>query len=329
MMIIRVRRPRPTRPMDQTCLRYRHRDPPGPHRQSHKVPVDNCQTGRHIPTIGQQTGSWTGHTVQKWNANLHRHVPGKLTSFSETTTNPLGGSYTIQYSGITATKGPQEDSLQTRNLGRSLPADTIPASEIAAIIWATQPFHILQTFLTSNGWQMAKFFKQVADTPEETLLGIDCKHAPTTCTCFLTQNAHICTITRATCTLENPEYQRRLQQHATNTHSTASDQDCPEKPFLCICREPFPTAFALNLHIAGAPAGDTIGHRNHAQDSDSTPSYLTLTTRTPLKEWSWHSRKECTCRSTQLLRYVPALTFCRTHKTVRILGDSGFTARQP
>ena len=103
--------------------------------------------------VGQQTGSWTGHTVQKWHANLHRHVPGKLTSFSETTTNPLGGSNTIQYSGITATKGPQEDSRQARNLGRSLPADIIPASEIAAMIWAMQPFHILQSVLTSNGWQ--------------------------------------------------------------------------------------------------------------------------------------------------------------------------------
>ena len=32
---------------------------------------------------------------------------------------------------------------------------------------------------------------------------------------------------------------------------------------------------------------------------------------------------------TQLLRYVPALTFYRTHKKVRILGDSGSIARQP
>ena len=33
------------------------------------------------------------------------------------------------------------------------------------------------------------------------------------------------------------------------------EQDCSEKPFLCICGEPFPTAFALNLHIVGAPTG--------------------------------------------------------------------------
>jgi hypothetical protein len=102
---------------------------------------------------------------------------------------------------------------------------------------------------------MAKFFKQVAGTPEESLLGIDCKHALTTCTCFLTQNAHNCTITRPTCTLGNPEYQRQLQQQETNTLSTTREQDCSEKPFLCICGEPFPTAFALNLHIVGAPTG--------------------------------------------------------------------------
>jgi hypothetical protein len=113
---------------------------------------------------------------------------------------------------------------------------------------------------------MAKFFKQVAGTPEESLLGIDCKHAPTTCTCFLTQNAHNCTITRATCTLGNPEYQRQLQQQETNTLSTTREQDCSEKPFLCICGEPFPTAFALNLHIAGAPPG-----RGHDWTPESRP----------------------------------------------------------
>ena len=80
-----------------------------------------------------------------------------------------------------------------------------------------------------------------------------------TCTCFLTQNAHNCTITRATCTLGNPEYQRRLQQHATNTPSTASDQDCPERPFLRICGEPFPTAFALNLHIVEMESLQFVG----------------------------------------------------------------------
>jgi len=216
--------------------------------------------------VGQQTGAWTGHTVQKWHANLHRHVPGKLLSFSETTTDPPGGSYTIQCSGITVTKGTQDDNRQARTIGRSLSPDIIPASEIAAMIWAMQPFHILKSVLTSNGWQMAKFLKQVTDTPQEALLGTDCKHAPTTCTCFLTQNAHNCTITRATCTLGNLEYQTRLQQQATNTPSPASEQDCPETPFLCISGETFPTAFALNLHIAGAPPG-----RGHDWTPESRP----------------------------------------------------------
>ena len=134
------------------------------------------------------------------------------------------------------------------------------------MIWAMQPFHILKSVLTSNGWQMAKFLKQVTDTPQEALLGTDCKHAPTTCTCFLTQNAHNCTITRATCTLGNPEYQRQLQQQETNTLSPTREQDCSEKPFLCICGEPFPTAFALNLHIAGAPPG-----RGHDWTPESRP----------------------------------------------------------
>jgi len=139
--------------------------------------------------------------------------------------------------------------------------------------------------------EMAKFFKKVAGTPEESLLCIDSKHAPTTCTCFLTQNVHNCTITRATCTLGNQEYQRQLQQQETNTLSPTHEQDCSEKPFLCICGELFPTVFALNLHIADAPPG-SIGHLNHAQDWDLTSSYSTPSTRTPLKEWSWHSRKE-------------------------------------
>jgi len=113
---------------------------------------------------------------------------------------------------------------------------------------------------------MAKFFKQVAGTPEESLLGIDCKHAPTTCTCFLTQNTHNCTITRATCTLGHQEYQRQLQQQETNTQPSTREQDCPEKPFLCICGEPFPTAFALNLYIAGATPG-----RGHDWTPESRP----------------------------------------------------------
>ena len=40
----------------------------------------------------------------------------------------------------------------------------------------------------------------------------------------------------------------------------------------------------------GSIQGSILGC--HAQDSDSTQSHLTLTTRTHLKEWSWHSRKE-------------------------------------
>ena len=42
----------------------------------------------------------------------------------------------------------------------------------------------LDTVLTRNGWQMAKFFKHIAGTPQETLLGIDCIQAPTRCRCF-------------------------------------------------------------------------------------------------------------------------------------------------
>jgi hypothetical protein len=237
--------------------------------------------------VGQQTGSWIGHTVQKWHDHLHRHVLGKLTSFSETTKKPLGDAYTIHYSGLIAKKGPQEDSHQARNVGRSLPADIIPASEIAALIWAMQPFPILQTVLTSKGWQMAKFFKKVAGTPEESLLGIDCKHAPTTCTCFLTQNTHNCTLTRATYTLGNPEYHRQLQQQETNTCRPHANKTVLKNPFCVSVGSRFlPHSLSTYTSQTHPPAGDTIGHLNHAQDSDLTSSYSTPTTRTPLKEWS-------------------------------------------
>ena len=55
-------------------------------------------------------------------------------------------------------------------------------------------------------------------------------------------------------------------QQATNTLLPASEQDCPETPFLCISGETFPTAFALNLHIAGAPPG-----RGHDWTPESRP----------------------------------------------------------
>jgi len=101
--------------------------------------------------VGQQTGTWIGHIVHKWHANLQQHVPGKLTSFSETTTDPPGGSYTIQYSGILVPTDTQYDSRQARTLGRSLQPDIIPASETAALIWVMQPFDILKSVLTNNG----------------------------------------------------------------------------------------------------------------------------------------------------------------------------------
>jgi hypothetical protein len=162
--------------------------------------LDKMSKTMNTCIVGQQTGAWIGHIVHKWHDNLHQHVPGKLTSFSETTTDPPGGCYIIQYSGITVPKDTQYDTRQARTLGRSLQPDIIPASETAALIWAMQPFDILKSVLTSNGWQLAKFLKKVSDTPQEALLGTDCKHAPTTCTCFLTQNALKCSITRVTCT---------------------------------------------------------------------------------------------------------------------------------
>ena len=220
----------------------------------------------HTCIVGQQTGSWIGYIVHRWHANLQQHVPGKLTSFSETTTDPPGGSYTIQYSGILVPTDTQYDSRQARTLGRSLQPDIIPASETAALVWAMQPFDILQTVLTNNGWQLAKFFQKVSDTPQETLLGTDCKHAPTTCQCFLTNNPLTCSITRAMCTLGHPEYPKRLQQQATKTPQATGEQGCEENPFPCICGETFRTAFALNLHIAGAPAG-----RGHDWTPESRP----------------------------------------------------------
>ena len=129
-----------------------------------------------------------------------------------------------------------------------------------------QPFDILKTVLTNNGWQLAKFFQKVSDTPQETLLGTDCKHAPTTCQCFLTNNPLTCSITRAMCTLGHPEYPKRLQQQATKTPQATGEQGCEENPFPCICGETFRTAFALNLHIAGAPAG-----RGHDWTPESRP----------------------------------------------------------
>jgi hypothetical protein len=82
----------------------------------------------------------------------------------------------------------------------------------------------------------------------------------------LTKNPLTCSITRATCTLGHPEYQKRLQQQATKKTPATGEQDCPETPFLCICGETFRTAFSLNLHIAGAPAG-----RGHDWTPESRP----------------------------------------------------------
>jgi hypothetical protein len=179
----------------------------------------------HTCIIGQQTGTWIGRIIHRWHANLQQHVPGKLTSFSETTTDPPGGSYTLQYSGILVPTDIPYDNRQARTLGRSLEPDIIPASETAALIWATQPFDILKSVLTNIGWQLAKFFQKVSDTPQEILLGTDCKHAPTTCQCFLTKNPLTCSITRATCTIGHQEYQKRLQQQATKTPPATGEQD--------------------------------------------------------------------------------------------------------
>jgi hypothetical protein len=127
--------------------------------------------------VGQQTGSWIGKTVYKWHDHIHRHVLGKLTSFSETTTNPLGGAYTIHYSGLIATKGPQEHSRQARNVGRSLPADIIPASEIAALIWAMQPFP--NPLNCSNQQGLAN--GQILQTGGRNTRGVTSRHRLQTC----------------------------------------------------------------------------------------------------------------------------------------------------
>jgi hypothetical protein len=47
-----------------------------------------------------------------------------------------------------------------RSLGRSVPAETVPTSLIAAIIWSGQPINILDTVFMGNGWQWQSSSKQ-------------------------------------------------------------------------------------------------------------------------------------------------------------------------
>jgi hypothetical protein len=71
-------------------------------------------------------------------------------------------------------------------------------------------------------------------------------------------------------------------QQATNTLSPASEQDCLSRETLSVylwpggARHSLPHSLSTYILQAHPPEGDTIGHQNHAQDSDSTSSYSTL-----------------------------------------------------
>ena len=198
---------------------------------------------------GQQAGSWLHETVLQWHPDLRRYVHGRLSQFTEETAHSTGGQYTLQYSGQTLQRHSGTSGRKRRSTGRSLLATTIPAVEAAALIWGSQAPKTLTPLLNGTTWWLATVMGSKHASAIQQLLGTQDGAGKTVCACFWTRDAKKC------CLSQPPLYVQGSAASHTGGNSEPQGADNNEGHPRCTCGKTFPSAMALDLHIAGAPYG--------------------------------------------------------------------------
>ena len=133
--------------------------------------------------------------------------------------------------------------------GRSLLATTIPAVEAAALIWGSQAPKTLTPLLNGTTWWLATVMGSKHAIAIQQLLGTQDGAGKTVCACFWTRDAKKC------CLGQPPLYVQGSAASQTGGNSEPQGVDSNEGHPRCTCGKTFPSAMALDLHIAGAPYG--------------------------------------------------------------------------